>query len=104
EISKRMTQRRKFPIEHGQDARLCGMKDHVVAAEVTMHDRGYITGRDMRRQPLDQSIHVRIPPRLRVLHVLPRPARDLPLEIVARSPEVRKTDGGKVDAVKLGER
>jgi hypothetical protein len=33
------------------------MEDHVVEAIVAMHDGGFVTFRNVRRQPFDQAVH-----------------------------------------------
>jgi hypothetical protein len=52
-----MAQGRQFPVEHGQDARLGRVENHVVEPEVAMHDGRVFAGRNVVRQPGDQLVH-----------------------------------------------
>src|SRR5437762_13109043 len=93
-----MAERRELPIEHREHARLAWMEDHVVEPIVAVNDGGRVAGRDIPRQPLDQTVHRFDLFRFRGL-VLSAPAVDLAGEIVAWLAVLGKTDGLKSEAV-----
>ena len=106
EVGQRVTQRRQFPVQHGNDARPFVREDHVVEPKVAVHDgrRGAVqrTGRQAPRQPLDQVGHLGDVFR-DAGQVLLAPAADLTLEVVARLAVVLKACGGHVHAVQRGD-
>src|SRR3546814_5327812 len=53
----------------------------------------------MIAQPVDDRVHIGVAPRRLVLAILPRPAADLPLAIIARTAEIGKAHGLDIDAV-----
>ena len=57
EVRERMTECRQLPIEHSDDLRLARVKDHVVEAEVAMHDPRLVVGGHVLGQPGDEAIH-----------------------------------------------
>ena len=58
EVAQWMAEGREFPIEHRDHTRLGRMHDHIVHAEITMHERGFVWARNIRGQPGVQPIHV----------------------------------------------
>ncbi len=102
EVRERMAQRRQFPVEHGNDPRLGGMKHEVVQAVVAVND-GHAqlvpgAGWNVCRQPFDELVHFRN--RLRDgSDVLLAPSADLPVEIVAGFAVPREAALGKLDGV-----
>ena len=104
EVGQRMPQRREFPVEHRQNARLGGVEDHVVDAEIAVDHRGcaVILGH-FRLEPVDDRIHVLVAPGKLVLAVLARPAPDLSREVIARLAIVAKADRLGIEAVQLGD-
>jgi hypothetical protein len=54
EIRQRVAERGQLPIEHRENAGLGRMEDDVDEAAVAMTDRGFVTGRNIPRQPFDQ--------------------------------------------------
>ena len=99
EVRQRVTESGQLPVEHGNDSRLRGMKYHVVAAKIAVHDASLIARRNMPRQPVDHTIHVRVAPGIRIAEILLRPARDLPLKIISCAAVVGQTDGGEIHGV-----
>ncbi len=78
------------------------MKNHVIAAQVAVDDGSLVARRwYVGRQPLDQSVHVRVASRRLIFQVLFAPARHLPLEIAAYPTKILEPDAAIVDAVKL---
>lgn len=102
EVAERMPQCRELPVEHGDDARLGRMEDHVVHPEVAMHQRGFLAGRDIGRQPFDQPVHGRNLFGLRCL-VLLAPAGDLAGKVIAGLAIGFQPDGLVVDLVQGGD-
>ena len=86
EIGQRVAEGGQLPIQHGNDARLGGVEHQVVEPVVAVHDAHHVFGaghgRNMLRQPGHQRIHL-----WNWLgdrgHILPAPAADLALKIVA---------------------
>ena len=87
EVGQRMAQCGQLPVQHGQHARLCGMKHQVVEPKVTMHDGDHAlvagAGGQVGRQPGDQLVHLwdRRGDRRGVLLA---PTANLALKVVAR--------------------
>ena len=96
EVGQRVTEGRKLPVEHRQDARLGGVEDDVVDAVVAVHDGGFIAVRDVRGQPLDQPLH-RVDRFGSGGAVLARPAVDLARQVVAGAAVVGQAHGRLVD-------
>ena len=97
-----MAERRQFPVEHGGDARLRRMDQHVAHAVVAVDDHRLVGLRRVFRQPLHQLVHRRQRFGLR-RDVLLAPARDLPRVVVAGFAETLEADGAVVDAVQRRE-
>ena len=104
EIGERVADGGQLPVEDRDDARLGRVEDQVVDAEVAVDDGCFLAGREVCRQPLDQPVHRLDPAGVRILQVLPRPAADLPGEVVPRLAEVREADRAVVHGVQRGER
>ena len=106
EVGQGMAQRRQFPIQHRDHARLRRMENQVVEPEVAVHDAGHSLSarhrRNMGWQPFHQAIH--IGHRLgRRGHVLPAPTADLPLEIITWAAVVGEPVFGISDAVEAAD-
>lgn len=112
EISQRMAEGGQLPIQHGNDARLGGVEHQVVEPVVAVHDADHFFvarhGRDVLRQPGHQGVHFRNRLGDRS-NILPAPAADLALKIVAclaiaGQPVFRKFDlvQRSDDAIHLG--
>ena len=67
-----------------------------------MHDCGFVTGRNMRWQPVDQGFH-RVDLFRFTRAVLFGPARDLALEVIARATKVAEPNGCIIDLVERGD-
>ena len=89
EIGERVAKGRKLPVENREDARLGRMEDQVVHPVVAVHDRRLLARRNVRRQPVDQTVHRVDTLRLRGV-VLLAPAADLAFEVVAGLAVVRQ--------------
>ena len=93
-----MAKRGEFPVEHCQHPWFILREDHVVQAEVAVDDRGFVTRRNMRWQPLDQRLHgldlfsLASP-------ILFGPARDLAFKIIARAAKITQSDGVVIHGV-----
>ena len=93
-----MAERRQFPVEHGDDARLGRVDDGVAEPIVAMVDARLVARREVGRQPLLQQFH-----RLDIVGpgevVLAGPARELALDVLALPPVVAQADRAIVDIV-----
>src|SRR6266849_8069529 len=97
-----MSQCRQLPVQHGQHARLAGMKNQIVEAVITVDDARLIVGWNVFRQPGDEIIHRLNLFRLRSA-VLLRPAIDLAREVTPALAIVPKTDGAIIDPMEGGD-
>src|SRR6266542_2842690 len=96
EIRERIAERRKLPVEHGEDPRLGLVQHHVVEPIVAVHDCDRARRRHVRRQPLHQLVHL-----LDLLGfrgaVLLRPAVDLARDVIFALAEVAEPDLGGLE-------
>ncbi|MCY1175023.1 hypothetical protein D9M73_152430 [compost metagenome] len=103
EIGQRMAERRQFPVEHGEDARLGWMEDQIVDAKVAMDDAGLVIGGDGTGQPRHECVHRGVAPGQRICLILLAPAPDLPREIAAGTPESAEPDSDRIEPVQGGD-
>ncbi len=102
QIAQRMPERREFPVEHRDHARLDRMKDQILHAVVAVRDRGLIRRGNVAVQPFDQPIHFGNLVDFRCL-VLLRPARKLPCYVRLRTAVIAETDRAKIDLMQARE-
>ena len=99
-----MAERRQFPIEHGEQARLGRMENHIVEPVVAVDDRhAAVVSRRIAGEPGDEIVH-----RGNRLGfggaVLVGPALELALEIGAGAAEVGQADPGGIERGQRRER
>ncbi len=102
-VGERVPERRQFPVQYGYHPRLGRMEHQVAHPEVAVADRHLLAFGKMGRQPLDQPVEPGVwagPAHL----PLPRPARDLAGEVVARLAEVLEPDRRRVDPMQARHR
>ncbi len=98
EVDQRIAQGRELPVEHGHDARLGRVEDHVVEPVVAMHDAALALGGHVLRQPFHQAVGGFDGLGFGGL-VLARPAGHLALQVGAGAAVVGQADGRGVHAV-----
>ena len=98
EIDQWMSQRGKFPVQYGQNARLGRVKHHVVKAVVAVNNAHLVTRRDVFGQPRHQLIGS-VYGFSFCRAVLLAPATDLTLDVVARLAVVAQAHGLWINAV-----
>ena len=96
-----MAQRAEFPVQQRDCSWLCGMNHQILQPEVPMRDRHGIVLGNQRRQFGDQPLHFRNGLCFGAA-ILLGPAPDLPLEIIAGTPEIAETDAGGVHTMEPG--
>src|SRR6266850_4045067 len=103
EIGKRVPKRRQLPIENCYNPGFRGMENQIVHSKIAMYQRSFIACRDMRREPFNQSIQVRIAAGVRIGQVLLGPAPNLTFKVVARLAEIREPDLPEINGVKVSD-
>src|SRR6266481_5502149 len=103
EIGKGVPKRREFPVENCYNPRFRGMEDKIVHSKIAMYQRGLIACRDMRREPFNQSIQVRIAAGVGISQVLLGPAPNLTFKVVARLSEIRESYLPEINGVKVSD-
>src|SRR5690606_15091710 len=88
----RMTECRQFPVEYCTHTRRVRIENKIVETEITMDQADLaIISRQVRRQPVDDRLHVRQGFRFRRT-ILLDPATQLALEIIARLAVIGEAD------------
>ncbi len=96
-----MADRRKFPVQHRDNARLRRMKNQVAEPEIAMDDRARVGDGVVRRQPFDQLVHRRDRSDIR-RDILTCPAADLTVDVILRPPVTFETGAPPVHAMQRG--
>jgi len=101
EVGERVAECGKLPVEYADDFRPIGMEEKVAQAEIAMGDRHpSVVRRQVPWQPFGDRLEDADPLARRFPQLL-RPARELPLEIIARPPEIGEPDFFRPDGMQL---
>src|SRR3546814_665801 len=104
EVAERIAQGRQFPVYDSRHPRLGRVNEQIVEGIVAMNDRGaLLRGGHRIRQPGDKPVHFGNVAGARGF-ILPRPARNLPREIIARLAIVGQAERREIDQMQAGKR
>src|SRR5678816_3628953 len=95
DVGKRMPERGELPVEHRDDARLGWVEHQVAHAEIAVTYRRLAVFWNLRGEPLHKTVEPRVVACSGRLP-MPRPARDLAREIVARLAEVGEAHARRI--------